>query len=58
MNLAHNDVLVIDQPTGVDRDAADALVAAADRGQTVTCRYTTTSGARAVDIAALTEDNP
>ena len=38
VNLAHNGVLVIDKPTEFDRDAADALVA--DRGQTVTYRYT------------------
>ena len=39
VNLAHNGVLVIDQPTEFDRDAADALVAVAEDGQTVTCRY-------------------
>ncbi len=40
VNLAHNGVLVIDQPTEFDRDAADALVAAAEDGQTVIYRYT------------------
>ena len=40
VNLAHNGVLVIDQPTDLDRDTADALVAAAEDGQTVTYRYT------------------
>ena len=40
VNLAHNGVLVIDQPTEFDRDAADALVAVAEDGQTVTYRYT------------------
>ena len=39
VNLAHNGVLVIDQPTEFDRDAADALVDVADRGQTVTRRH-------------------
>ena len=40
VNLAHNGVLVIDQPTEFDRDAADALVAVAEDGQTVIYRYT------------------
>ena len=40
VNLAHNGVLVIDQPTEFDRDAADALVAVAEDGQTVLYRYT------------------
>ena len=40
VNLAHNGVLVIDQPTELDRDAADALVAVAEDGQTVIYRYT------------------
>ena len=40
VNLAHNGVLVIDQPTEFDRDAADALVAVAENGQTVIYRYT------------------
>ena len=40
VNLAHNGVLVIDQPTVFDRDAADALIAVVNEGQTVTCRYT------------------
>lgn len=39
VNLAHNGVLVIDQPTEFDRDAADALVAVAEDGQTVIYRY-------------------
>ena len=39
VNLAHNGVLVIDQPTEFDRDTADALVAAAEDGQSVTYRY-------------------
>ena len=39
MNLAHNGVLVIDQPTEFDRDTADALVAVAEDGQTVIYRY-------------------
>ena len=39
VNLAHNGVLVIDQPTEFDRDTADALVAVAEDGQTVTYRY-------------------
>ena len=38
VNLAHNGVLVIDQPTEFDRGAADALVAIAEDGQTVTYR--------------------
>ena len=40
VNLAHNGVLVIDQPTEFDRDTADALVAVAEDGHTVTYRYT------------------
>ena len=40
VNLAHNGVLVIDQPTELDRAAADALVAVAEDGQTVIYRYT------------------
>ena len=40
VNLAHNGVLVIDRPTEFDRDAADALVAVAEDGQTVIYRYT------------------
>ena len=40
VNLAHNGVLVIDQPTEFDRDAADALVAVAEDGQTVIYRHT------------------
>ena len=40
VNLAHNGVLVIDQPTEFDRDATDALVAVAEDGQTVIYRYT------------------
>ena len=40
VNLAHNGVLVIDQPTEFDRDAADALMAVAEDGQTVIYRYT------------------
>ena len=40
VNLAHNGVLVIDQPTEFNRDAADALVAVAEDGQTVIYRYT------------------
>ena len=40
VSLAHNGVLVIDQPTEFDRDAADALVAVAEDGQTVIYRYT------------------
>ena len=39
VNLAHNGVLVIDQPTEFDRDTADALVAVAEDGQSVTFRY-------------------
>ena len=39
VNLAHNGVLVIDQPTEFDRDATDALVAVAEDGQTVIYRY-------------------
>ena len=39
VNLAHNGVLVIDQPTEFDRDTADALVAVAEDGQTVIYRY-------------------
>ena len=39
VNLAHNGVLVIDQPTEFDRDAAEALVAVAEDGQTVIYRY-------------------
>ena len=39
VNLAHNGVLVIDQPTEFDRDAADALVAVAEDRQTVIYRY-------------------
>ena len=35
VNLAHNGVLVIDQPTEFERDAADALIAVAEDGQTV-----------------------
>ena len=35
VNLVHNGVLVIDQPTEFDRDTADALVAVAEDGQTV-----------------------
>ena len=40
VNLAHNGVLVIDQPTEFDHDAADALVAVAEDGQTVIYRHT------------------
>ena len=40
VNLAHNGVLVIDQPTEFDGDAADAFVAVAEDGQTVIYRYT------------------
>ena len=40
VNLAHDGVLVIDQPTEFNRDAADALVAVAEDGQTVIYRYT------------------
>ena len=40
VNLAHNGVLVIDQPTEFDRCATDALVAVAEDRQTVTYRYT------------------
>ena len=40
VNLAHNGVLVIDQPTEFDRDAADALVAVAEDGQAVIYRHT------------------
>ena len=40
VNLAHNGVLVIDQPTEFDGDAADALVAVAEDGQTVIYRHT------------------
>ena len=40
VNLAHNGILVIDQPTEFDRDATDALVAVAEDGQTVIYRYT------------------
>ena len=40
VNLAHNGILVIDQPSEFDRDAADALVAVAEDGQTVIYRYT------------------
>ena len=40
VNLAHNGVLVVDQPTEFDRDAADALVAVAEDGQTVIYRHT------------------
>ncbi len=40
VNLAHNGVLVIDQPTEFDRDAAEVLVAVAVDGQTVMYRYT------------------
>ena len=40
VNLAHNGVLVIDQPTEFDRDATEALVAVAEAGQTVIYRYT------------------
>ncbi len=39
VNLAHSGVLVIDQPTEFDRDAAEALVAVAEDGQTVIYRY-------------------
>ena len=39
VNLAHNGVLVIDQPTEFDRYTTDALVAVAEDGQTVTYRY-------------------
>ncbi len=39
VNLAHNGVLVIDQPTEFDRDAADALVAVVENGQTVIYLY-------------------
>ena len=39
VNLVHNGVLVIDQPTEFDRDATDALVAVAEDGQTVIYRY-------------------
>ena len=38
VNLAHNGVLVIDQPTEFDRDAVEALVAVAEDGQTVIYR--------------------
>ena len=40
VNLAHNGVLVIDQPTEFDRHTTDALVAVAEDGHTVTYRYT------------------
>ncbi len=40
VNLAHNGVLVIDQPTEFDRDTADALVDIAEDGQTVVHLYT------------------
>ncbi len=40
VNLAHNGILVIDQPTEFDRDATEALVAVAETGQTVIYRYT------------------
>ncbi len=40
VNLAHNGVLVIDQPTELDRAAADALVGVAEDGQTVIYRHT------------------
>ena len=40
VNLAHNGVLVIDQPTEFDRYTTDALVAVAEDGHTVTYRYT------------------
>ncbi len=40
VNLAHNGVLVIDEPTRFDRDAADALVVVAEDGQTVIHHYT------------------
>ena len=40
VNLAHNGVLVIDQPTEFERDATEALVAVAEDGQTVIYRYT------------------
>ena len=39
VNLAHNGILVIDQPTEFDRDTANALVAVAEDGQTVIYRY-------------------
>ena len=39
VNLAHGGVLVIDQPTEFDRDAADALVGVAEDGQTVIYRH-------------------
>ena len=39
VNLAHNGLLVIDQPTEFDPDAADALVDAAEDGETVTLHY-------------------
>lgn len=40
VNLAHNGILVIDQPTEFDRETTDALVAVAEDGQTVIQRYT------------------
>ena len=40
VNLAHNGILVIDQPKEFDRDTTDALVTTAEDGQTVTYRYT------------------
>ncbi|MCY4600750.1 MAG: ATP-binding protein [Acidobacteria bacterium] len=39
-NLAHNGVLVIDQPTEFDRDTKEALAAVAEDGQTVIYRHT------------------
>ena len=40
VNLAHNGILVIDQPTEFDRHATDALVGVAEDGQTVIYRHT------------------
>ena len=40
VHLAHNGVLVIDQPTEFDRYGLDALVATVEDGQTVICRHT------------------
>ena len=42
-NLAHNGLLVIDQPTEFDPDAAGALVDVAEDGETITVRYSPSS---------------